>query len=277
MRPVAAVVSALAVAALGPAAASAQPAEEEGTGLPLAVAERPLTLTQGTVRGDATFAFARSTIRDIDPMTMTERVRTNTIFSASLGGAYGVLDDLELGAQVAPVRFAPDVTFGDLSLLGDPDAYGVYRFLRGVLELGGTLRVTVPLQADFRIEPGVLARVHGGEILRIDTGVLLPVVFRDAGAQLDPTVPLVARIQIVPAVFVGLSTGITVRDTDLERAILPAGAFAGVTVPAARGGPLLDVSIAFQFPRFLQPASDGDVLFTDFWALFLAARIHVDT
>ncbi|MBW1880341.1 MAG: hypothetical protein JRJ84_18425 [Deltaproteobacteria bacterium] len=121
-------------------------------GLPLPFSERPLTLTEGTIRGDAAFTIAHFSVSVPGVGTLSE-----TAVGLALGGGYGITDDLEVGASVIPLTLSPDVTYGD------PSIYGIYRFLADTAEIGGSLALTVPIDGDFTATPGLPVLLHLGD------------------------------------------------------------------------------------------------------------------
>src|SRR5215510_5041313 len=81
----------------------------------------------------------------------------------SPGAAYGVIDDLELGA-VWPLLLSPDLDLLDLSL------YGKYQLQRGQIEVAAYGELRIPVQNDLELAGGVPVYLHLGQNLRLETG-----------------------------------------------------------------------------------------------------------
>lgn len=245
--------------------------EGEGTGLPLPYAQRPLTLTEGTIRGDADFVIAR-VLTTRGTMATGFRVVSDTAAALVVGGGYGILDDLEVGATVLPLQLAPDFEYGD------PSIYGVFRFLRGSVDLGASLSLTFPVQGDFVMAPGVPVLFHLGESMRLDTGLFVPIVFDSPDTYAVLSIPVRFSVNVIPELFLGASTGLEMVEFDPDFTTIPLGFHAGYTIAQGdTGGPLLDLMAGFRFPAFLVPASDGDVVVTRRWVLTFGARLYIDT
>ncbi|MCU0682149.1 MAG: hypothetical protein MUF34_07830 [Polyangiaceae bacterium] len=113
----------------------------------------------------------------------------------NLEGAVGITEHLELGFRTG-ARFGDEgrLTRADeYARLWDTDTYNVgndtfanpearlrYGFLRGdVVELGLEARFYLPITngSEFGFAPGLPVMVHFGDVARLDTGVLVPIVF----------------------------------------------------------------------------------------------------
>ncbi|MBW2258544.1 MAG: hypothetical protein JRI25_28690 [Deltaproteobacteria bacterium] len=234
-------------------------------GLPLPYSERPLTLTEGTIRGDAAFTIMRFSVSVPGVGTLSE-----TAVGLALGGGYGIMDDLEVGASVIPLTLSPDVTYGD------PTIYGIYRFLADTAEIGGSLALTVPIDGDFVATPGLPVLLHLGDTMRLDTGVFLPFQFADRFiASLN--LPATFSYNVTPNLFVGGASGILIPDFNFDFLTLPLSVHGGYTLEGQGGGPLADFALSFGFPALLMPASGGDVLITELWVLSIGGSVYIGT
>lgn len=143
----------------------------------------------------------------------------------SPGAAYGVMENLELGA-VWPLILSPDLDLLDLS------AYGKYLLQRGSIEVAAYGELRIPVQADLEVAGGVPVNLHLSPNFRLETGGFLRLVFSEDIAFLVD-VPLSVPIQVSPEVFVGPELGIQILDFDTVA--LPLGVIAGYTLGSGMG------------------------------------------
>lgn len=136
------------------------------------------------------------------------------------GAAYGVIDDLELGA-VWPLVLSPDLDLLDLSL------YGKYQLQRGQIEVAAYGEIRIPVQNDLELAGGVPVYLHLAPNLRLETGGFLRIVFGD-DTNFVVDVPASLPIQVSPQVFVGPEVGIHI--VDFKNVALPLGVIAGYTL-----------------------------------------------
>lgn len=253
MKPFARLSLALAALALASAAQAQQ--------LPLPLARRPLTLTRNTLRADANLALAHL---DISPLGSPA---SSSSLGLALGGAYGITDDLEVGATVIPLTLTPDFAFNA------PSVYGVYRFVRGAVDVGAQLALTLPIDREFGLGVGVPVLFHLGETARLDTGAFLGLTFGDPLGK-GLTVPIAFTFNLNDHLFVGARTGILLPDFDAFA--MPLGLSVGYTLAAAPNhAPLADLTAGFDFPLFLTPSGD-DAISTALWTASLNGRLFLN-
>jgi hypothetical protein len=143
----------------------------------------------------------------------------------SPGAAYGVIDNLELGA-VWPLLLSPNLDLLDLS------AYAKYQLQRGHVEVAAYGELRIPVQDELEIAGGVPVNLHLAPNLRLETGGFLRVVFND-DTDFVVDVPLSAPIQVSPAVFVGPE--IAIQILDFNTVAVPLGVIAGYTLGTGIG------------------------------------------
>lgn len=171
----------------------------------------------------------------------------------------GILDDLQLDVLAVPLEVQPETNYGDAT------ARVTYRFLDEVVELGSALRAGHLLRDDGErralIEPQILRMLaHAGDMVRVDSGFHLPMVFGGDEPQIGMTVPLDVAVQVVDIFHVGVSTGFGIADfSDAGgNSFIPLAAFTGVVIPLD-GRPLLDIGGRFGWPVLVFPGRDrGD-------------------
>jgi len=230
----------------GPGRARAAGGETEAGdplgGLPTRFVLRPLTLPAGILRIDLAGAVgAADEGRGIDATA-----------EARAGFGLGVSDRFEVGASLlrpstsggaVALSLAPDVE------LLDPGLYGMLRLFRGTTELAVRLEAYAPVTSErFRLLLGVPIRVHGGDVLRIDSGVFLETDFGPLG---DGIVPLLLAAQLSDTVFV--LGEVTVRFPDPEVAVEVG---LGTTLAGVGETPLGDLELSYRLRDAQDPAGD---------------------
>lgn len=283
--------SVLTVVALvgGTSVAGAQDAGEPETGpqppsfvgaadLPLAWAQRPLTLTEHTLRGDLRFGMRRFRIFRFDPMTGLTTTTHDVAVGLALGAGFGITDDLEVGAEALPFELSPSFEYRR------PSVYGLFRFVSGPVDVGGLLRVVMPVEGDLTLYGGIPVLMHLSSAVRLDTGLFVDLTFADRADETDSphlsfVLPIELAINATPEVFFGVGTTVFLADvTEDLGSGQQAGVFVGYTVPAAADAPLADLRIRFQFPTLVDydPAEGEDALDTDVWELVFQANVYFD-
>lgn len=232
----------------GGAPAEAEPLTADG--LETVYATRGITLGKGTLRIDVgpyerslnnsgtilgTFSYGAygARVQRWDFPVIDDQ--THAVLG--IGAAYGILDELEVGALLAPVIMAPDGDFGDMAV------YGRYAFLRTeAFELGAQLALSLPTGTeDFGIGVGLPFSVRLVERLRIEGGVEFEALVGPGDDWLSLDIPLAVSYNVLDPLFVGAQTGILIPDFD--GVIWPIGPFVGYTL--ALDSAALDFTGAF--------------------------------
>lgn len=177
--------------------------------------DRPITLPRLVFAGDGGLGLAHLRLDD----------RDFTGAGLNLEGAIGVTDSIELG-------FRTGLRFGDDAKLLGADAYGRTLFTETygtgfdgvanpelkfrwsaysgrVVEVGLDARLFLPIEANTRVGvmPGVPIAFHIGDILRIDTGLYLPVILTDPTSTVI-SVPGYFWFQVSRSVWLGPMVGL---------------------------------------------------------------------
>ncbi len=197
---------------------------------------------------------------------------SQTAVGLNLGGGYGLTDDFEVGATLAPLQLSPDFQYGN------PSAYGLYRIARGPTEIGLFGGVTVPTRGGqplvFTLGAPALIRTQNG---RLDLGIYFDVGIPDAeGADPSTTTRIPVRFpqQLNPNLGIGLSTGIVVGGNfNCDTGYIPLGVFGQYALQGVDGGPVADLIGSVDFNRFLN--FSGDTVVTNVWTIGLAARFYL--
>lgn len=211
-------------------------------------AARPLTLSAKTLRVEGDILFPKFVDFGV---------------ALRVGAAFGITDELEVGATVLPLTLSPNAGYGDIPL------YARFAFLKGNFELGAQLGLIIPTSTDFGLTPGLVGALHSGNG-RLDFGVLLPLRFSDPlGKGLN--IPLVGTWNFSDTFFAQLRTGIELPEFDALNVPLGIGAFYTI----AKGDvPMLDVGATFDWPLYLNTAA-ADTLTFDVFVIGLSARFHM--
>lgn len=256
--------SSLTVAASMLTAGSALAAKRGGDDgdYPLAYALRPMTLPRLTLAPELDLEVGRA-LNSVG--TASSRY---TLAGLNVGAAFGITDNIEVGAFVLPIQFAPSVSYGSG---GDPAAnlqlFGTFRFLHAKqVEIGARLRTyfITTSGAGAQIVPSVPFLFHLGKIARIDAEIALPITARGSsaapgsvnpgGAVVGVAVPVSFAINVIEPLYLGASSGVRVEDFgNAKRSFfIPLGFFAGFTIGGRR--PIVDLAAYFQWNHFAQPS-----------------------
>ena len=231
---------------------------------------RTLTLGSGTVRidgGPPDWGY----FHPGSPQWINEnrglRLRTDvdaeqTWAWLGLGLAVGVIDEVELGALLLPVRLTPDADIDDLEM------YGRFAFLEGDFEMAGQVTLQLPTQTEFGLGLGLPMLVHATSALRIDTGFEVEMLFWDA-TVVNVDLPLALTWDIGRGGFLGLRTGMYVWD--MGELIVPTGLHGGGVVADGR----VDIAGWFMWPAFLHTGGD-DPFELDTFELGFGVNARID-
>lgn len=284
------------VAIAGAVVAIAGTAEAQVTGkeldkLPTPYVERPLVLPEMWVTGelDATFTH-------LDPDSDGFGSFTANGGWVDIGGAFGVLDDLEVEATLislvteeigySPIgAYLPDGADWGMSKFGV-----TFRFLAiDAVEMGARFRFLIDSNATLGFNGGLPIRIHAGNVFRLDTGLgfigAVPTKGGDPAFGLidvnqnpmapEAGIPLRFAIQAIDELWVGANTGFGVGNVSDEDSIfMPLGASLGGTIPI--DPLLLDVTGNFNFPLFVHPTGRDteERVITELWQVGLTAKGH---
>lgn len=221
---------------------------------PFAYAQRGLTLKQGQIRIDAgppDFALLDSGFRNqgrsllrIQPREFS--VTRETFINFGFGGAYGILDELEVGTLFLPVQLSPSFEYLDMEF------YGRWKFLTGNFELAAQAAISLPTNTvagntDFGLIVGAPAILRLSESMRLDVGIELEMILGDSNiVNLD--IPAAFQFQIGEAFFVGPKAGIFFADfSDIWIGI---GGVGGFTIATDKGTPMIDILVEIYWPTF---------------------------
>jgi hypothetical protein len=258
----------------------------------VALSQRPLTLPRGALRPDVGFDVRRFVV--FSPVH---------IIGITAGAGFGVTDDLEVGGTLVPLYIDPEGDVGDRAYFGNMTLHGMYRFVRGDVEVAARLDVQVPTASDSDgrnagLAFGLPVLLRAGRHVRIDTGVQLALLFRSDtrfGSRVTSSlgalwemherplatrsisgIPLIVNVMAGDQAYFGLRTGvgILVLDEPNLSTVMPLGFHAGGTVPSPRG-PLVDLTARFEWPYFASNAFVGDAITTSWWQVTFAASFYL--
>jgi hypothetical protein len=260
---------------------SAGPARAEPGEYSVSYAERPLTPPRGQLELDADFGVLHINIPDTGDIDVDD-----TFVSLAFGGSYGIMDDLQVGAEILPLQLSPEF------LYGEPELFALYRFVRGQVDVGGRIALAIPFRDEdnVHLEFYVPVLIHLGTTARLDLGLNLDLEFGEGASFDDDTgepedfgyswsIPVAFAFQATPNLFLGPRTAFGWSEFDIGETIFsPLGIFAGYTIARGDGArPMLDIIASFDFPFFFSWGElYPDTVTTDVWALGLTARFFHD-
>lgn len=150
------------------------------------------------------------------------------------GVAFGLLDNLEMGALFATFRVSPDFEWTDFPV------YFTYSWTFEDIDVGARFSFVAPIEGDWSVNPGVpvLLRLDNA---RIDGGLFVPVIFEDSTIT-GLHVPLRYIRNASPRVFWGVQSGFTEPSFDTANdTSLSLGGLVGYT--RVRSGKVLDLTV----------------------------------
>lgn len=240
------------------------------TAYPVRLVSRPQTLPAMGLRLDG--AFNVLGISACATALGRTTCVSDTATALHLGAGFGVLDQLEVGANVAPLQLSPEFAYGN------PSVYGRYQFLRGdQLQLSGQVSVTIPVRDGSKLGFTVGAPLwfNFTDLLQLQTGVFYNASLTDPYSH-GLSVPLRLNFNLNDNVHVAGLTGFGFNfDAPGKSLDIPLGLEGGYAIAGANNRPMLDLVAQFQFPSFLTPGSDGDVVNTSLWLASLQARFYL--
>ncbi len=243
--------------------------------LPVAFAERPLTLPQGVVSADGGLMIERF------PGLFGGSADTATFME--LRAALGITDAIEVGVSPLIMVLEPDAEVSAVAL--QFAAHGA----SGPVQFGFAGEAFIGVNDnDLRILTfGVPLRIQAGK-LRLDTGFNMSVLF-GIGDELalfngrpqlyrvplnDSGIPFSLTASLAPWAYLGISTGFYGGEFDAlgdDAWAIPLGFHVGGTV-GQEDVALADLSAAFELPNFYSGLR-GET-FTEHWQLRFVANVY---
>jgi hypothetical protein len=239
----AAIVTILALVALPVGSARAQELvpspdgeDEQAPRLPLAYAQRPLTLPRFVLNPLAEVYAAKAQA---------------TFLNATLAAAFGVTDDFEIEAVVAPLQLSPNsATYGQADQPG-PSLGVTYRPAHVGAEVGLHLDATVitlPAASGALFRPGIPVRFHAGKNVRVDLGAYL-LVTASKTTTVGFALPVAFAVDLAEPFHLGVNSALSIETFDNPFSLaIPFGFFAGYAV-GTKDGPVLDIDPFFRWPN----------------------------
>jgi hypothetical protein len=264
-------------------------AQEKESDYPLSYVERPIVVPPMTIAPSASVF--------VDHFSVGLGTG-NTGAGLEIGAKFGVIENLEIHAIIAPIHLAPHPVEYEPPTIG-----ATYRFLKGDFEMGGQVDFTLGFVnsdfveeepatefggTNFGVRPGVPARLHIGREAALDFGVFFPITFHKtttevnvgAGRTLEVDnglpattvgleIPIAVSYDIIEPLHIGVKTGL--NDLDFghfgDDFYVPLGVFAGYAVGDKK--PILDIDPFFQWNYFLVPGTPKgeDKVFPGIWQL----------
>ncbi len=255
-----------AVTALCTAFAGEAAAQQNSGDYPVRLVSRPQTIPARTLRLDGQFAALRlSTCAGSFCVSATAT-------SLNLGGAFGLTNEFEVGATVAPLQLTEEFQYNN------PSVYGRYQFFNANgLQAAGQLTAWIPVRSgtDFALNVSVPVWYNFTDQFQLQTGVSYSLTLSDPISH-SVAVPLLFNFNITDEIHAALRTGVNLplKNTG-DNLSVPLGLEAGYALRGANNRPMLDILAQFSFPAFLVPGSSGDKIYTDLWTTGLTGRFYL--
>ena len=257
-------------AALGLAAAalmavpSAAFAESDIGEFSLVKAQRPQSIHPGKLRLDLPLAFRNLPTIVVTPAGTKTENEIGVFFFG--GAAFGVIENLEVGGTLLPVRFTPDADYLN------PSIYGLYQILRGGFELGARATFRLPIESGTKFGIGI--GLPFGFALNEAAYLGFEPNFNITLADPDPIfgfgLPVELTVNVNRPIFLHLRTGIGIPNLDVTDALFVNLGFGGGYTLGEGNDPMMDIFLNFDFPSFYNGALED----TDFdnWQLTLGVN-----
>lgn len=264
--------SALVAAVIASLCAFAGEAAAQNSGeYPLRLTGRPQVIPARTIRADGTFGVTRLSFCST---TVAGRIcASGTGTSLNLGGAFGITNDLEVGATIAPLQLTEEFRYND------PSLYARYQFFHnGPLQVGVELAASIPVRSEsvFQLRAGLPVWYNFTETVQLRTGLFYSVLLTDPDVTHGLQVPLVFNANFTDQVHGALITGVNLPFKDTGDTLsMPLGLEAGFVLANINNRPMVDLAANFVFPSFLVPGSSGDKVFTELWQIGVTGRFYI--
>jgi hypothetical protein len=229
--------------------------------------DRPTTLPKGAVRVDV-YALG------------SETPGSSFATTGILGGGWGVTPSLEVGGQLVPVTFSPDVEYTT------PSLYALYQFpLSASTTLAPMLQTVIPVRSGdpFFIDVGAAVSVNLGQWGSFTSSPTFSLNTRQGGDGTSLSFPLTVMRQASERFAWQLSTGVGFSrfdprfglsrrfdPLDFDDVTVPASAQIAYTVPRnGTGNALVDIIVQWQFPQLYTSGPEENGWQPDDWTIQL--------
>ncbi|MFO0613248.1 MAG: hypothetical protein U0414_11690 [Polyangiaceae bacterium] len=194
----------------------------------------------------------------------------------SSGIHWGITDHIEVELTPNTFRFSPNAAYAE------PSLGATFLFFKTTVEMAGRARFFAPIDsANMNAASALLGLslpvwIHLGHVARLETGATVsikvnkPVVsgLFEVGVTPvleDPGIPLKIVFQPAEPLFVGVGTGLTIRDFSNVKSstFLPLGAQIGITASNEQHEPSADFGLRFDLPHFIAPGDPNDKVLED--------------
>ncbi len=258
-----------AITALCTAFAGEAAAQNSGE-YPVRLVSRPQTIPQRTLRLDGQFAAAHFSA--CTTIGLSSFCASATATNLNLGGGFGLTNEFEIGATVAPLQLTESFEYNN------PSLYGRYQFYNvNGIQASGQLTAWIPVRSgsDFALNAALPVWVNFTDQFQLQTGLSYSLTVSDPISH-SLAIPLLFNLNVTDEIHLALRTGVNLPFKDTGDTIsVPLGIEAGYALRGPNNRPMLDVLAQFSFPSFLVPGSSGDVLFTDLWTTGITGRFYL--
>ena len=235
---------------------------------PIAYAARPLTVPALTLA-----PRLDGTVDKLSLGTASQIYKTDPKFwnvAVALGASVGIVENIEVGAVVAPLQVLPSVVYGN------PSVHGTFRFVKGGFELAAFIgttfithagvdpQITLPVLnsgAGVVFNPGLLSRIHMGSRAKLDIGATVPIQLGSAVHDLGLNVPVELAFNLIESFHIGATSGFGIANVKAPalNSYIPLGFIAGVAF-GSEDKPVVDVGALFRWPQFANPGAQAPMM-----------------
>lgn len=245
-------------------------AQQNSGDYPVRLVSRPQTIPARTLRLDGQiFATHLSACASTGIGTFCASATSTNL---NLGGAFGITNEFEVGATVAPLQLTEEF------LYNNPSLYGRYQFFNANgLQAAGQLTAWIPVRSgsNFAVNVAVPVWYNFTDQFQLQTGLSYSLTLSDPLTH-SLAVPLLFNFNVTDEIHVALRTGLNLPFKDTGDTLsVPLGLEAGYALRGANNRPMLDILAQFSFPSFLVPGSAGDKVVTELWTTGLTGRFYL--
>lgn len=194
---------------------------------PTRYADRPLNLPAMTLRANLDLSIQNNSV-SLGALGGGSQLGVGLIG----GAAFGITDQIEVGATFLPLQLSPSAAYGDIPIYGQ---FGVTK------DLALRLTLNLPASTVFGLSVGGTYAIRA-DALRVDVGATFAIRAFDPSVIYGIQIPVIASYNVMPNLYLSLETGLNTTKFDLIGIPL---VFGGYYTIEKGGAPMLDLGASF--------------------------------